>query len=82
MIPQKTKLSKLEEIKDISTSAIFYGINGIVYGINEVIQQGKHCYYHLTNQGHKVVERGEVDPDCFFDSFKMYVTNETHLEIF
>jgi hypothetical protein len=59
---------------------IFLGITGITYIINETIQQPKHLYYHLTKKEHKLVERGDLDSDCFFDFLKKYIPKEDYCE--
>jgi hypothetical protein len=74
-------ISKLERFSEIG-DFLFITLSAPAYLGNEIIQQIKHGYYHLTKKEHKVVERGDLDPDCFFDSFKTYVPKETYIEGF
>ncbi|USN45238.1 MAG: hypothetical protein H6502_04240 [Candidatus Woesearchaeota archaeon] len=62
--------SDLSENVGVAAFSLSY-VAAVVF--NEIGQQAKHAYYHLSGTPHKRVERGEVDPDAFFDMLKMYV---------
>ena len=78
MLSQLLFKMKLEHAlrENIETSFVSCLFAGSLLGsliVNEILQQGKHAYYHLRGIGHKRVGLDEINPETFYDHLSVYV---------
>ena len=65
---------KLEvSLKDSLEIVTVETLLGSSYIINEIVQQGKHAYYHLAGISHKRIQREDINSDTFFDNLSVYI---------
>jgi hypothetical protein len=59
-------------LKNLSENVLLDIIFGVPSIVNEVVQQGKHAYYHLAGISHKRVRKEDIDSQAFFDYLSVY----------